>query len=270
MQTWDAILGGGRLLTMSCSDKLARWNVLGVQGALLSLYMEPIYFKSLTIGSLFHELHLTRAVYSRISGIANIPEPFVANLPLMQGVSVPISRVAGKSPVLSINWAWGDKNIEVIETKSGKLRHMIPSRLCKQFMFQTFLDLWDSTASEKLRKQVVEEKLLPSSAMGKGEGSEQLFFVDRTGMVDSNNLPFSDSGSARTSNAFQARSASAATSVTPPQVTAIHMRRHCNYRQVKALAVDFQNTKKLISTHFQSQCGSSWITKPQEQDQFML
>lgn len=271
MQTWDDILGGGRLLTMSCSDKLARWNVLGIQGALLSLYIEPIYFKSLTIGSLFHEQHLTRAVYSRISGIPNIPEPFVANLPLLLGVSTPINRVAGKSPVLSINWAWGDKNIEVIETKTGKLRHMIPSRLCKQFMFQTFLDLWDNTVSEKVRKQVLEDKLLPSSATGKREGSEQLYFVDRTGMADPDNLPFSDHGSART-NAFQPGGASAATSATAPQVQvmAIHMRRHCNYSQVKALAIDFQDAKKLISSHFQSQCGSSWITKPQEQDKFML
>ncbi len=66
VQTWDGVMSGDRLLTMACSDKILRWNVLGVQGALLTHLVRPIYLKSVTVGSKFHPGHMKRALYERI------------------------------------------------------------------------------------------------------------------------------------------------------------------------------------------------------------
>lgn len=64
-------------LCMSCSDKIARWTILGVQGALLmNLLAEPVYLSSLTVADDFHRESLNRALNDRISKNLNLKSPY--------------------------------------------------------------------------------------------------------------------------------------------------------------------------------------------------
>ncbi|CAC5410961.1 ADARB [Mytilus coruscus] len=140
-QTWDGILQGERLLTMSCSDKVARWNVLGVQGALLSHFTEPVYYDSIILGHLYHAEHLSRAVFGRLSGIKDIPKPYKLNQPFLSGIRNPESRMPGKAPSFAVNWCLSSPTLEVINTTTGKTEQGGISRLCKQSLFNQFSKL---------------------------------------------------------------------------------------------------------------------------------
>ncbi|KAH9843974.1 uncharacterized protein C8Q71DRAFT_793601 [Rhodofomes roseus] len=62
-------------ICMSCSDKIARWNVLGIQGALASEIISPLYIESVTIGEVEPDMQdmvradCERAFSLRLSGI---------------------------------------------------------------------------------------------------------------------------------------------------------------------------------------------------------
>ncbi|XP_066244792.1 double-stranded RNA-specific editase Adar isoform X2 [Euwallacea similis] len=141
IQTWDGIIQGERLLTMSCSDKICKWNVLGLQGALLSHFIEPIYLKSLVLGGLMKEPHLYRAICGRIeSTLQGLPPPFQLNRPqMLKSTSVEVRR-AQKAPSFAVIWTKSMEKPEVVSTERGKPDTGI-SLLCKQKLAQKFYRL---------------------------------------------------------------------------------------------------------------------------------
>lgn len=142
IQTWDGVLQGERLLTMSCSDKIAKWNVVGLQGALLSNFIEPIYLDSIVLGSLFHPDHLYRAVCGRIENtIHALPPPFRLNKPKMSLISSKEVRQPGKAPNFSVNWTLGDSGPEIVNAITGRTEQNQTSRVAKCKLFVRFLRL---------------------------------------------------------------------------------------------------------------------------------
>ncbi|BFG00955.1 double-stranded RNA-specific editase Adar [Drosophila madeirensis] len=121
IQTWDGVLQGQRLLTMSCSDKIARWNIVGIQGSLLSSIIEPVYLHSIVLGSLLHPEHMYRAVCGRIEkSIQGLPPPYHLNKPRLALVTSAEPRNQAKAPNFGINWTIGDVELEVVNSLTGR------------------------------------------------------------------------------------------------------------------------------------------------------
>ncbi|XP_075418644.1 double-stranded RNA-specific adenosine deaminase isoform X4 [Tenrec ecaudatus] len=148
--TWDGIRLGERLRTMSCSDKILRWNVLGLQGALLTHFLQPVYLKSVTLGYLFSQGHLTRAICCRVTrdGKAfedGLRHPFIVNHPKVGRVSVYDSkRQSGKTKETSVNWCLADGyDLEILDgtrgTVDGPQNEL--SRVSKKNIFLQFKKL---------------------------------------------------------------------------------------------------------------------------------
>uniref|UniRef100_A0A8C5WH49 Adenosine deaminase RNA specific n=1 Tax=Leptobrachium leishanense TaxID=445787 RepID=A0A8C5WH49_9ANUR len=156
--TWDGIQHGERLRTMSCSDKILRWNVLGLQGALLTHFIEPVYLSSLTLGYLYSQGHLTRAICCRLTRDGpkfqkELPDMFIVNHPDVGRVSVYDShRQTGKTKESSVNWCLADEEVEVLDGTKGKVEgaKMEVSRLSKRHMFTLFQDLSKQRGREDL------------------------------------------------------------------------------------------------------------------------
>jgi len=141
IQTMDGILAGERVLTMSCSDKIMKWNVLGLQGSLLTHFLKPVYLKGIIIGEQYNYQHLLRSLYSRVESVSKLPQPFTVVKPEFGKPSKTVGRDTSKATNLSYNWYYGQTTVEAINGVTGQTPVSMPSRLSKVKFLERFRQL---------------------------------------------------------------------------------------------------------------------------------
>lgn len=141
---------GEATISMSCSDKIAKWNALGCLGALISHFVpKPLYLTSIVIGKCpYSEQCMRRAVYDRISQV-KLNEPYRIHTPqlICSHISFQYINTIHKLPSgSSIVWSrLSDDSHEALANgfKLGATRKQVisataHSRISKFSLFQEF------------------------------------------------------------------------------------------------------------------------------------
>ena len=127
-----------------------RWNVLGLQGSLLSFLVEPIYLSSVVLGMLYHNDHFKRAMFFRFDKSSDLdfksdPSTNIYKIarPMLAPTLTQTDRRAKNAPDFSVNWSILDppNAMEMINTSSGlRSDDKMPSKLSKTRLLDLFIE----------------------------------------------------------------------------------------------------------------------------------
>ncbi|XP_045893528.1 tRNA-specific adenosine deaminase 1 isoform X1 [Micropterus dolomieu] len=159
---------GEPTLSLSCSDKLARWGVLGFQGALLFHYLqEALYFSTVVVGKCpYSQEVMQRALVTRCSNVSDLPAGFSVRPPvlLQSSLEFPFSKAqtelrhqAGKGRISPCGAAisWCNVTEQPLDVTANGYKHGVTKKdlgtakarslLCKLELFHSFLSLVSAT-----------------------------------------------------------------------------------------------------------------------------